>query len=58
MTWAKDGCTYCGAGDNKGCPTNIWRLRTMRYAPEALTNSGKLEHGHDQRRTGGPEESI
>ena len=40
MTWAKDGCTYCGAGDNKGCPTNIWRLKTMRYAPEALTNTG------------------
>ena len=31
---------YCGAGDNKGCPTNIWKIRTMRYAPEALTNSG------------------
>ena len=40
MTWAKDGCMYCGAGDNKGCPTNIWKLTTMRYAPEALTNTG------------------
>ena len=40
MTWAKDGCMYCGAGDNKGCPTNIWKLKTMRYAPESLTNTG------------------
>lgn len=48
MTWAKDGCTYCGAGDNKGCPTNIWRLKTMRYAAGSPDQHRKLEHGYDQ----------
>lgn len=41
ITWAKDDCLYCGAGDNKGCSSNIWRVKTFRFAPEQLTNTGQ-----------------
>ena len=41
ITWAQDDNLYCGAGDNKGCPMNLWRVSTLRFAPSALTNTGQ-----------------
>lgn len=40
LTWGKDDCIYGGAGDNSGCPMNIWRIDTLRHVPDALTNTG------------------
>lgn len=31
---------YGGAGDNRGCPMNIWRIKTLRFLPEKLTCTG------------------
>ena len=36
ITWAQDDNLYCGAGDNKGCPMNLWRVSTLRFAPSAV----------------------
>lgn len=41
ITWGADDCLYCGAGDNKGCTMNLWRVQTLRFAPAALTNTGQ-----------------
>lgn len=40
MTWAADDMIYCGAGDNNGCSMNLWKLKTFRFCPGALTNTG------------------
>lgn len=37
LTWAEDDMIYGGAGDNRGCPMNIWRIKTLRFLPEKLT---------------------
>ena len=41
ITWANDDCLYCGAGDNKGCSTNLWRVTTFDFEPGALTSTGR-----------------
>ena len=41
ITWASDDALYCGAGDNKGCPMNLWRVQTLRFSPESLTSTGQ-----------------
>jgi len=41
ITWAADDNLYCGAGDNKGCPVNIWRVKTFRFSPSSLSNTGQ-----------------
>jgi len=40
LTWAEDDMLYGGAGDNRGCPMNLWRIRTLRFSPESLTCTG------------------
>lgn len=40
LTWAEDDMIYGGAGDNRGCPMNIWRIKTLRFLPEKLTCTG------------------
>ena len=41
LTWAEDDIIYAGAGDNKGCPMNLWRIQTLCFSPSALTNTGQ-----------------
>ncbi len=40
ITWAQDDYLYCGAGDNKGCSANLWRVKTLRFEPSMLSNTG------------------
>ena len=40
LTWAEDDMIYGGAGDNRGCPMNIWRIKTLRFLPEKLNCTG------------------
>ena len=41
LTWAADDMIYGGAGDNRGCPMNIWKVETLRFSPESLTSTGQ-----------------
>lgn len=40
LTWAEDDMIYAGAGDNRGCPMNIWKIKTFRFLPDSLTCTG------------------
>ena len=48
LTWSEDDAIYAGAGDNRGCPMNLWRVTTQknfwnptgRVEPCCRTNSG------------------
>ena len=41
LTWAADDMIYGGAGDNRGCPMNIWKVETLRFSPGSLTSTGQ-----------------
>lgn len=42
LTWGKDDNIYLGAGDNKGCTVNVWKLRTFkRFNLGDLTQVGQ-----------------
>lgn len=48
LTWGEDDVIYAGAGDNRGCPMNLWKVTTKtsfwnptgRVEPGVRTNSG------------------
>lgn len=48
LTWAENDEIYAGAGDNKGCPMNLWKISTLKnywnqsgkVLPDVLSNSG------------------
>ena len=46
LTWGEDNRIYAGAGDNRGCLMNVWRITDIPENspgpdPGALTNSGR-----------------